>query len=122
MNVLSDKTNVDGCTCSTLLPEDIPGAVLNKDPEKCKKSELEWWLKCRGFRIKKSLTRANLCTKVRQCMLSDSKFTISDPDPGQCHLIQKKILCTKCNPSSKSRSKDEVISNIQKKHPQGPST
>jgi hypothetical protein len=35
-------------TCSVLFLDDIPGAFLDKEPKKCSKNELAWWLKCRS--------------------------------------------------------------------------
>ena len=54
-----------------LLPEDVPGAIINKDPENCNMMELQRWLECRRLnqtglkavlvqRVKDGLTRDNI--------------------------------------------------------------
>ena len=86
------------CQCSVLTLEDIPGAILNKDPGKYKKNELEWWLKCRGQTVKTKENRSHLCNRVRKCLSKKTPFTVVDPDPGQCHVLQKKITCKSCSP------------------------
>ena len=100
MNVLNDISsshgNVATCSCSTLTIDDIPGAKLTKSPEKSKKSELEFWLKCRGFKVKKSETKAKLCDRVRQALKIDISYKFVDLDPSQCHIQRKRSLCTQC--------------------------
>ena len=65
---------------------DIPGAILKKKSEKCRKSDLEWWLKCRRFLSKNVITKAHLCNRVRQRKSSDENFFLTNSDPGLCHV------------------------------------
>lgn len=64
--------------------------ILSKEPEKCNKSELEGKMNRRGFLFKKSDTKAQLCNQVRH-LSACTTFTVTDPDPGHCHFLQKQI-------------------------------
>ena len=49
-----------------LLPEDVPGAILPKEPEDCTGVQLRRWLECYGQ--KKSGNKDTLVERVRGCM------------------------------------------------------
>lgn len=106
--VLANLTSNTICSeCSVLTLDDIPGSILSKEPEKCKKSELEWWMKCRGFSFKKSDTKAQLCNRVRH-LSACTTFTVTDPDPGHCHLLQKQIKCSHCKTNKQNAEKNKI--------------
>ena len=47
-----------------LMPEDVPGAVITKDPADCTNLELQRWLECRG--LNKTGLKAELITRVKE--------------------------------------------------------
>lgn len=103
-NVLQElkdiNNNIPLCSCSELTEQDIPGARLSKQPEKCKVSDLRVWLQCRGQTVRTKLTKAELCLRVKRCQESGEDYTFVDPYPGQPHLVRKRNNCKKCSTQS----------------------
>lgn len=64
-------------------------------------------MKCRGFSFKKSDTQAQLCNRVRH-LSACTTFTITDPDPGHCHLLQKQIKCSHCKTNKQNAEKNKI--------------
>lgn len=93
--------------------DDIPGAKLPNAPDKCKKTELSFWLKCRGLKVKKAETRADLCNRVK-INIHKGNLKIQDPDPNQCHLILKHANCKKCSPQQQQNT-EQLNSDISDK-------
>ncbi|XP_070537197.1 uncharacterized protein [Ptychodera flava] len=115
MSNLDDSTasGVEACICTNLTEEDIPGYNLHKEVEKCKKSELQFWLKCRGLVYKSADTRATLITRVRKKY--HDVHTIVDPDPGQCFTRAKRLRCPKCRSvGTPDKSPTSDISSVHK--------
>lgn len=88
--------------------------ILSKEPEKCNKSELEWWMKCQGFLFKKSDTKAQLCNRVRHSSACTT-FTVMDPDPRHCHLLQKQIKRSNCKSSKQNSEENKIDKDDEKK-------
>lgn len=88
--------------------------ILSKEPEKCNKSELEWWMKCQGFLFKTSDTKAQLCNRVRHSSACTT-FTVMDPDPRHCHLLQKQIKRSNCKSSKQNSEENKIDKDDEKK-------
>lgn len=88
--------------------------ILSKEPEKCNKSELEWWMKYRGFLFKKSDTKAQLFNRVRH-LSACATFTVMDPDPRHCHLLQKQIKRSNCKSSKQNSEENKIDKEDEKK-------
>ncbi|KAJ8312320.1 hypothetical protein KUTeg_009693 [Tegillarca granosa] len=102
---------VDGS--EKLTEDDIPGAKLPNAPDKCKKTELSFWLKCRGLKVKKAETGEDLCNRVK-INIHKGNLKIQDPDPNQCHLILKHANCKKCSPQQQQNT-EQLNSDISDK-------
>ena len=88
MSALKDTTDEspsNACSCF-FNPCRYTWSNTKKKSEKCRKSDLEWWLKCRRFLSKNVITKAHLCNRVRQCKSSDENFFLTNSDPGLCHV------------------------------------
>lgn len=88
--------------------------ILSKEPEKCNKSELEWWMKYRGFLFKKSDTKAQLFNRVRH-LSACATFTVMDPDPRHCHLLQKQIKRSNCKSRKQNSEENKIDKEDEKK-------
>lgn len=87
------------CSCTYLTENDIPGAKLQfpaDQIEKCTKTQLQLWLKCRQLKYKSTDTKAVLVDRVRLCMKASQIYSIVDPDPTKSYTRKKQINCVKC--------------------------
>ena len=66
INKMANSADKAASRYTILKEEDVPGAKLAKDPEKCIMEELRRWLECHG--LKKSGKKDELVSRLKQAL------------------------------------------------------